>query len=270
MHSSAQGYADRSFSRVVDSIEGAVNLRDFGGYLTEDGRRVRTGVLYRSGDTHGLSAEGHSQLAVRLGIRTVVDLRTAEERAEGLSAFEAHGIATIHEPLRSSDGASSPLPRDEVMRSMALGTFDWGELYWNMLHLNADRFRRILELIARPDALPLLIHCAGGRDRTGVTAALVLLALGVRREHIAEDFALSSQLLALGAPQAAFDRMFSKITDIPRDDIVRAMATRAETMDALLARVRDYYGSTAGLFRMLDVPEALCATLRAHLLEPIG
>lgn len=183
MHSSAQGYADRSFSRVVDSIEGAVNLRDFGGYPTEDGRRVRTGVLYRSGDTHGLSAEGHSHLAVQLGIRTVIDLRNAEERAEGLSAFEAHGIATVHEPLRSSDGASSPIPRDQVMRSVALGTFDWAEVYWSMLHLNADRFRRILELIAQPDALPVLIHCAGGRDRTGVTAALVLFALGVPGEH---------------------------------------------------------------------------------------
>lgn len=64
--------------------------------------------------------------------------------------------------------------------------------------------------------------------------------------------------------------MFGTITDIPREDIVRAMATRVETMEALLTRVTDQYGSTDGLLRMLDIPETVCATLRARLLEPIG
>jgi protein-tyrosine phosphatase len=154
---------------------------------------VRTGLLYRSGNTYGISAEGLAHLSVQLGVRTVIDLRSEAERAESLSEFEAHGIRSVHEPLNTGDGGNASISREQIVRSMALGTFDWAEMYWNLLHLNAERFARILSLLAEPGALPVLIHCAGGRDRTGVAVALIQVALGVRYDSIAEDFAMSSQ-----------------------------------------------------------------------------
>jgi protein-tyrosine phosphatase len=265
MHSYVQDSAEKSFVRVVDWIDGAINLRDFGGYPTEDGRRVLPGMLYRSGNTHHISAEGMAYLAVQLGIRTVIDLRSPTERSQALSEFEAHGIGSVHEPLETGYGVDPALPREALVRSMALGTFDWVGLYWTLIHHNVERFRRILALLADPRDVPAVIHCAGGRDRTGVAVALIQLALGVRTEDIAEDFALSSQLLELGAPQTEFDRLFGAITDIPRDDIVRAMTTRAETMHALLARIDSTYGSSAGLFSALGVAPALLVTLRDQL-----
>ena len=98
-------------TRVVDWIDGAINLRDFGGYRTTHGRLVRSGVLYRSGNTHEISSAGLAHLAQRLGIRTVVDLRSDGERSRGLSAFEAHGIHNVHEPLEPGVGIDPTLPR---------------------------------------------------------------------------------------------------------------------------------------------------------------
>jgi len=254
-------------TRVVDWIDGAVNMRDFGGYPTDDGRVVRTGVLYRSGNTHEISADGLAHLAVHLGIRTVVDLRSAGERSHAKSEFEAHGVRNVHEPLATGVGVDPAVPLESLTRRMAEGSFDWAEMYWNLLRFNMERFGRILSLLAEPNALPVLVHCAGGRDRTGVTVALIQAALGVRREHIADDFALSSQLLALGAPRPEFDRLFGKITDIPREDIVRAMTTRPETMRALLARIDEQYGSIEVLLELLEVSPEVREVLRARLTE---
>jgi protein-tyrosine phosphatase len=134
---------------------------------------------------------------------------------------------------------------------MAAGEFDWVELYWSLLRQNGERFARILELLGRAGALPALVHCTGGRDRTGVTAALILAALGVDDEDIAEDYALSSVLLEL-APISEFARLFGTL-DVPREQVVRAMVTRPETMLALFDRIRGVYGDVDGLLRQIGV-----------------
>src|SRR4051794_36882510 len=111
--------------RVVDWIDGAINLRDFGGYLTVDGQRIRSGLLFRSGNTHGIATEGIVRIAEELGVRTVIDLRSPNEFQTGRSAFEAHGIAVVHEPLDTGIGVNPSKPRVALVRSMALGEFDW-------------------------------------------------------------------------------------------------------------------------------------------------
>ena len=150
---------------------------------------------------------------------------------------------------------------------MADGTFDWTETYWNVLRSNMERFARMLSLLTQPAVLPVLVHCAGGRDRTGVTVALIQAAIGVRVEDIADDYALSSQLLALGAPRPEFDRLFGGIDDIPREEIVRAMTTRSSTMHALFDRINLEYGSVEGLLDELGVSTELRAELREVLTQ---
>jgi protein-tyrosine phosphatase len=272
-----------AYPRVVDWIDGAINLRDFGGYPTTHGRMVRSGVLFRSGSTHGIATEGLARLAEELRIRSVIDLRSERERTNGSSAFEQHGIDVVHEHLDTGFGDTMPNPgggtggdvasheptvdqRDAVVRSMALGEFDWGQMYWTLLHRNPEHFARILAVVADADRLPVLVHCAGGRDRTGVTVALIQAAVGVVDDAIAEDFALSSQLMELGAPAPEFERLFGGVSDVPRERIVEAMATRPETMHALLARIRDKYGSVSGLLQWLGVSDAAIGDLRATLL----
>ncbi len=94
-------------ARIIDWIAGTLNLRDFGGYPTDDGGMVQTGLPYRSGSTHGISTEGLGQIADELGVRTVIDLRSDSERTRWLSPFAEHGITTVHEPLDPWSGARS-------------------------------------------------------------------------------------------------------------------------------------------------------------------
>jgi hypothetical protein len=144
---------------------------------------------------------------------------------------------------------------------MAQGELDWVELYWSLIQRNGDRFARIIDLLGRPGTLPVLIHCTGGRDRTGVTVALIQAAVGVSAANIAEDYALSSPLLEL-APVSEFERLFGSF-DIPREEIVRAMVTRPDTMHALFARVRGVYGDVDGLLRAIGLDGEALDRLRA-------
>ena len=114
----------------------------------------------------------------------------------------------------------------------------------------------------------MLVHCAGGRDRTGVSVALIQAAIGVHVEDIAADYALSSQLLALGAPRPEFDPLFGGIDDIPRAEIVRAMATHPSTMHALFDRINREYGSVEGLLDELGVSTELRADCAQVLTQP--
>jgi protein-tyrosine phosphatase len=254
-----------TWPRVVDWIDGALNLRDFGGYPTADGALVRTGLLYRSGTTHGISSAGLARLADELGVRTVIDLRAHSERSRWLSPFADHGIATVHEPLDPGAGIDPATPPVEMIRRMALGEFDWIGMYWSMLTLNGERFKRIFELLSQPGTLPVLVHCAGGRDRTGVTVALIQAALDVREQDIAADFALSSQLLAMSGPRPEFERVFAELT-LPREEILRAMETLPETMLALFEQIRREHGSVQGLLRSLGVGDETLAAIRAATL----
>jgi protein-tyrosine phosphatase len=119
--------------RIVDWIPGTANLRDFGGYTTLTGGRVRMSLLYRSGFTHGIPNHGLAELAQDLGIRTVIDLRTEGERKRGLSDFEAHGLRPVHEPLLTSLATDEELAPSQLARRILQGGFDWLVLYRSIL-----------------------------------------------------------------------------------------------------------------------------------------
>src|SRR5262249_1245735 len=203
-------------ARVVDWIDGAVNLRDFGGYRTDDGNRVRHGLLFRSGSTHGISHDGLARIADELRIRTVFDLRTERERERGLSRFEQYGMRVLHEPLDTVNGINPGAPSAQMVRRLTSGDFDWVELYCSLVQHNRPRLGRIVQSLAEPEALPVLIHCTGGRDRTGITVALIQAALGVGDDNIAEDYALSGALLER-TPAAEFERLLVR-NGLSRED----------------------------------------------------
>lgn len=174
------------------SVTGAVNCRDLGGYVTNDGRRVRWGRLFRSDQLAELS-DADLTLFESLGLRTVCDLRGEGERQ--------------HKPNRALRGTVDvhaigfmPHRGDELLAQARGGQIDVAgieqrvrEIYRRFVIEQSASFARLLQLIASPEALPLLFHCTSGRDRTGFASAIVLLALGVPRGTVAEDYALSNR-----------------------------------------------------------------------------
>jgi Tyrosine phosphatase family len=164
-----------SGSRWV-KIDGASNTRDIGGYRTTDGHTVRWGILYRSGQLSELTAAGCQQFQA-LGIQRVVDFRNR----------------LLPSPLFGGDvqcvfdlSAMSLLPvggKEAPEKSVA---------YIQSVRDSAESYRKAFELIYDRRNLPLMYHCAGGKDRSGIMTALLLTLAGVDRQTIVDDYLLST------------------------------------------------------------------------------
>ncbi len=169
--------------RILD-WPGALNARDLGGIPTADGRQIRRGALVRSGSVEGLDAQGWSQLE-EYGIRTVIDLRNAAE-VKGDLAPRPASIETLRIPLDVSEDR-------EFWGGWEAGPQFGTPLYYGP-HLERfpERSAEVVAAIARARPGGVLFHCAGGRDRSGEIAMLVLALVGVEPAEIARDYALTA------------------------------------------------------------------------------
>ena len=181
------------------------NLRDFGGHPTADGGRVRRGLVYRSTDL-GRLAGADAAAFERLGIRTVVDLRTASERTElpdRLPPFIDHVVADVlagstrMTPADFERVFDDPRAAADALGNGRAATF-FVDAYRELVQLETARagYGRLFAILADADRHPVLFHCTTGKDRTGWAAAALLLFLGVPDEAVMEDYLLSGPLLA--------------------------------------------------------------------------
>ena len=161
-------------------IGSARNLRDIGGYRVASGGSTRWRALLRSDSLHDLSPADQSKLAA-YGVRTVIDLRRFSE--VGLAAnqlIQSAHLRYIHVPFGDSPLVASTRT----------------EFYRLALHQRQREFQMVFTLLAREDVLPAVLQCSAGTDRTGLVVALVLALLDVPAKTIAEDYALSDNLLS--------------------------------------------------------------------------
>ncbi len=252
------------------AFEGIENFRDYGGYPGRDGARLARGRLFRSAH-HASASEADLQRLQALGVNTIVDLRRRAERLAQPSrrppAFQGRVIEndtgdTTDPPhvafLRSTD--LTPQSVDAFMRD------HYRHSPFEPRHL--DLFRRYFEALATTDA-PVLIHCAAGKDRTGLLAALTHHLAGVSREDLIADYLLTNDA-------ARIERRLPEVTAhiaetygrTPSEAAVRAFLGvephyLATALDAITAR----YGSLdAYLEQALGVDAARRAAILARLL----
>jgi protein tyrosine/serine phosphatase len=238
-------------------LEGCSNFRDLGGWSTRTGQRVRRGLVFRSDALHELSAGDVQHLRERIGIRAVIDLRTPVEVESDL-----HG-ALIEPPVRYHHVSLLPPPRPEARELEPGESFALDRFYLGILRRGGRGVARVLELLAE-SAEPAVFHCAAGKDRTGVIAALLLALLEVDDEQIAQDYALTQHGLEGIADRL---RRSQGYTDLWQDLPSESLHARADTMHAWLARVRSEWGSAEAYARAVGLaPEAL-ARLRGRLVE---
>ncbi len=171
-------------------LERAFNFRDLGGYPTSDGRTTKWHTLYRADGIHRVS-EADVLTLQPLGLRTVIDLRTPNEIAEhGRFPLETYAVDYHHHPVM--DVVWSP----EQIEAFGDSPTFLVDRYREMLVTGEGALGRSLRLLAENDTYPAVFHCAAGKDRTGILAALVLSLVGVPDEVIAEDYALSGEGVA--------------------------------------------------------------------------
>jgi protein-tyrosine phosphatase len=248
-----------------EHIEGAVNFRDLGGYRAGDAM-VQHGKVFRSGMTHHIPAEGVLTLVERHGLRTVMDLRApVEHEQDGFAPFQPHGL-TVH-LLPVADNLNAPQEeRQRRYAEMRAGTFDWAASYLRLSRNGREVYRRFFEILAEPDALPAVFHCTAGRDRTGVAAALLLSVLGVDREDVAQDYALSGGHLRPHARR--FIRASSRM-QMTEDELARVLETRHDVMLRFLTDLSAEYGSVEGYVTDIGVTPAQVQTIRDALLTKL-
>ncbi len=175
-------------------LAGPSNFRDLGGYATADGRTVRWGRIYRS-DALRLTDDDVHVLRERIGLRAIIDLRTAWE----FGNLEGGGKAPYVERLARVGARRFHIPiidETRMRRQVSEERPPGARGYSKMLERGAPALGEAFALIADPDLQPLVFHCAAGKDRTGILAALLLGILGVDDETIIADYALSQPNMA--------------------------------------------------------------------------
>lgn len=186
----------------VDPVEPTLvavrNFRDVGGLPTREGRLVRRGRLFRSGHLAHATAEDRAFLS-SLGLRTVFDFRNSADLELDGHDVELPGVTHVNIPLNDpADGAAfwdlvrrGDVPRLRRELAGGRGGERMKDTYRLMVTTRTAEHGRVLAALA-DGATPALLHCAAGKDRAGLTVAVVLLALGVERETIAEDYVKSN------------------------------------------------------------------------------
>ncbi len=256
----------------VPQIPGVTNLRDAGGHRTVDGRRVRSGVLYRSGQLDHSGDEAMAALQ-SLGLGVVFDLRTEVERA-ALPDVVPTGVEVQHLDVLAGatssvathleDLFSDPAAAEAVLRSGDI-TQHYLSTYRDLVTLESARasYRRMFAaLAARNDVA--LFHCTAGKDRTGWAAAVLLSLLGVDDTTVTEDYLLSSAPV-VASFQPYIDR-FAEAGGNP-DLLVPVFCVEPAYLDAARDQVHIVFGSIEGYFRDgLGLDATVLEALRARLL----
>ena len=180
---------DEQARRLVP-LSGAFNFRDLGGYPGRGGRSTRWGRLFRSDTLHELS-DADVALLSSLGLTTIIDLRTSVElERTGRGPLGGHPIGFHHLSVIREGGG-------EAMGAPAPPGEDLSERYLWYLDSGRTALVTALTLLADPANHPVVFHCAAGKDRTGVLAALVLDILGVDHEVIVADYVVTAERMPL-------------------------------------------------------------------------
>jgi protein-tyrosine phosphatase len=239
------------------TFELVFNVRDLGGLPVADGRSIRSGVLYRGDGVHRLAGDDLER-ARGLGLRTVVDLRTAGEiELRGRFPVEEHPVEWLHLPIMERMWSE-----DDLIATT--GAVDFlCQRYLDMLESGAESIARIVELVA--DGTPLLFHCAAGKDRTGVVAAVLLGLAGVAAGEIADDYHATAGAMAafLDWLTVTHPEALDAMTSQPPEYLEAPHAAMATFLEEVDAR----YGSIEGYVRGLGVDATTIEALQATVIE---
>lgn len=171
--------------RIVP-FSGVFNFRDLGGYPTDDGRTTRWGRLYRSDALHHITPDDLEHFR-NLGVASIVDLRNPDEVAR-----TGRGLLA-REPIHFVNASVLPTTRiEERADGPTTGADYLVERYLHYLDVGGEAFARAIQEMATRDNYPMVFNCFFGKDRTGVLASIVLRCVGVRRQAIIDDYAITS------------------------------------------------------------------------------
>jgi protein-tyrosine phosphatase len=241
-------------------IAGTFNVRDVGGYPANGGA-IRSRTLLRGDALHDVDEVGRARL-VELGLRTSIDLREEEERRRAPSLLPPE-VRVVEIPL-----FTYAAPDAIATESFDHAAFDTlSEIYAHVVRARGDVIVEIVRALLAPDALPAIVHCTGGKDRTGITIAVILSALGVPDEIVAADYAATSIFLGEEFQAALLAR--SAVPGIDRDRLARMLTCEPELILDVLDEIRTDHGSVEQYLFDHGFTVAELDHLRRALVNPV-
>ena len=246
-------YSERHYS-----FEGCFNFRDIGGYLNQDGRRVKKGLYFRAGRQDRMTNKDLAQLS-DLNISTQIDLRKKEEVLDqGRGPLEDMGAKYINISVIPEGGS-------EKLNKLVGDTGISGKRYLGYLEFGPTSWIRLFGILADEENLPVLLHCTAGKDRTGVSTAFLLSVLGVSRDIIEADYLLTNLDTerqadfiesTVGYPEGYNREKMISIAGVPKD-----------AMKDFLDGVESKWGSAVEYLQKIGITNDQMDMIRNNFLE---
>lgn len=255
-------------SRHID-FEGIENFRDFGGYDTGHGRPLRRGLLYRSAN-HAYATDADLARMAELNLAAIVDLRRTQERTrEPSRRWPGFGAAVVENDILSDHGDWADLMEGQSVDA------DWffrdGMSYYEKAPYeprHIDLFGRYFRVLAEADG-PIVVHCAAGKDRTGLICALTHHMAGVSEADIMADYLLTNDETRLARKMGFLGPWLRDTVGQSVDEAALrvAVSVHPQYLETAFAVIRKRHGSIdAYLAQALGVDEPLRERLHARLL----
>jgi protein-tyrosine phosphatase len=241
-------------------FDSVMNFRDIGGYRSHGGKTVAWRLIFRSGEFHNITPRDLDRLTKELKVASILDLRSEFElKKNGRGLLAGTNIKYCNIAFMSDGGdPDANSKRYQHCKNM-------GEFYIELVRQKeyGKRIVEALEIIAEPMNHPLVFHCAVGKDRTGMLAAMVLSLLGVAEEDIIEDYTLSEPYM---------NELLEKLRNNPKEgEGVPPIPdyfwkASAESMKILLATLKEEYGSVEKYLKEMGMANKLPNQLKTVLL----
>ncbi|RUT76927.1 tyrosine-protein phosphatase [Marinobacter sp. NP-6] len=246
-------------SRRIE-LAGAINFRDLGGYTGADGRKTRWRILFRSDSLSELTDADLQKLS-QLNLKSIFDLRDQSEADEKPNKLTSNWTGKLHHigfyPYRATE-IFKQVKRNEITPGEVRKALK--SMYSRLPQDHASNYSALLHGLGKPGALPALLHCTSGKDRTGFAALIILLALGVSKEEILEDYLLTNSFRR--------DLTFLVGNDANLDVVNELKSADAEYLEASFEYIETVWGGSDMYLReALSFDDNSKKRLRQLLLE---
>ncbi len=239
-------------------FEGCFNFRDIGGYLNQDGKRIKKGLYFRAGRQDRMSNQDLSKLS-NLKISTQIDLRRPDEVLEqGKGPLEAMGAKYINIAVIPEGGS------DQLNRLVG-DTGISGKRYLGYLEFGPTSWLRLFGILSELDNLPVVLHCTAGKDRTGVSTAFLLSILGVSRDVIEADYLLTNLDTERQADFIESTVGYPEAYD--RERMIAIAGVPETAMKDFLDGVESKWGTVVEYLQKIGITQEQMDTIRYNFLE---
>lgn len=249
------------------TFAGALNLRDFGGYATADGRRVRRHCLYRSGNLSYLSEEARRTFS-ELGIKLICDLRHEDEKLREPTPVFDPDPRRLEIPISPGSGA-------RLTQASRKGELTLEQRIDYMIAVNRDLARdhtddyaRMFEGLLELEEGAFLVHCSAGKDRTGFACALILHVLGVQEETVLEDYLQTNAAMNFTEFQRRLMAVYDYRIPDDRDSALALLGVRPEYLKAAFETIESEFESVEHYLEWaIGLDQAARELLRSRFIE---